>query len=228
MAGTLTPWSTSTFEIFDGTVKRGYDIDDKIEDMLVNIRARLDGIIDWTDSSATALNLKTSVVNDIFPVGTVLAYGGATAPNNFLICDGSAISRTTYSALFSKFSTTFGGGDGSSTFNIPDTRGIFIRGAGVNGTLTNANGTAFSATFGSYENDKMQGHVHKQNANETGKFISVSGGGTFNVSTGGGGLHNVGTTYTNAATVADGTNGTPRTGEETNPANLALNHIVKY
>jgi microcystin-dependent protein len=57
------------------------------------------------------------------PIGAQLAYGGATAPNGWLLCYGQAISRTTYSLLFAIIGTTYGIGDGSSTFNLPDKRG---------------------------------------------------------------------------------------------------------
>lgn len=53
-------------------------------------------------------------------VGTVKAYGGSTAPDGWLFCDGSAISRTTYAELFAVIGTTYGSGDGTTTFNIPN------------------------------------------------------------------------------------------------------------
>jgi microcystin-dependent protein len=62
------------------------------------------------------------------PVGTVVDYAGSSAPSKWLLCYGQAINRTTYSALFSALGTTYGVGDGSSTFNIPDLRGRVIAG----------------------------------------------------------------------------------------------------
>ena len=59
---------------------------------------------------------------DTFPIGAITPFGGITAPTNWLICDGSAISRTTYADLFSVIGTSFGVGDGSTTFNLPDLR----------------------------------------------------------------------------------------------------------
>ena len=62
--------------------------------------------------------------------GTIVYFAfdtGSTPPDGWLFCDGSAISRTTYSDLFAKIGTVFGSGDGSTTFNIPDTRGRFLR-----------------------------------------------------------------------------------------------------
>jgi hypothetical protein len=62
------------------------------------------------------------------PVGEVITFAGATAPTGFLICNGSAISRTTYADLFVVIGTMYGVGNGTTTFNLPDLRGEFIRG----------------------------------------------------------------------------------------------------
>ncbi len=61
-------------------------------------------------------------------IGAVVAYASGTVPPGFLLCDGQAVSRTTYADLFSIIGTTFGSGDGSTTFNVPDLRDQFIRG----------------------------------------------------------------------------------------------------
>lgn len=65
------------------------------------------------------------------PVGAVIPYAGSVAPSNWLLCDGSAVSRTTYASLFAITSTTFGVGDGSTTFNLPDLRSRIPVGAGT-------------------------------------------------------------------------------------------------
>jgi|TARA_R110001583_G_scaffold20056_2_gene77806 microcystin-dependent protein len=62
------------------------------------------------------------------PAGAVTPFAGASAPTGFLLCDGAAISRSTYSVLFTAISTTYGTGDGSSTFNVPDLRGRVVAG----------------------------------------------------------------------------------------------------
>lgn len=62
------------------------------------------------------------------PVGTVVSYAGASAPTGWLLCFGQAVSRTTYSELFTAISTTYGVGDGSTTFNLPDLRGRVVAG----------------------------------------------------------------------------------------------------
>jgi len=72
------------------------------------------------------------------PAGIVSAFAGVTAPAGWLMCYGQAVSRTDYSALFTALSTTYGSGDGSTTFNIPDMRGRAIAG------VDNMGGTAAS------------------------------------------------------------------------------------
>lgn len=64
-----------------------------------------------------------STVSGVFPAGIMAPYAGASAPTGWLLCDGSAISRTTYAALFAVIGTTYGAGDGSTTFNVPDLKG---------------------------------------------------------------------------------------------------------
>lgn len=74
------------------------------------------------------------------PIGTILPYGGTTAPSGWFLCQGQAISRTDYSDLFAVIGTAFGSGNGSTTFNIPDLRGEFLRGAGTNSHTNQGNG----------------------------------------------------------------------------------------
>ena len=72
------------------------------------------------------------------PTGTIVEYAGSVLPSGWLWCDGSAVSRATYANLFTAISTAWGSGDGSTTFNLPDKRGIVTAGTqsfGVNGTV---------------------------------------------------------------------------------------------
>jgi microcystin-dependent protein len=75
------------------------------------------------------------------PSGSITAFAGSSAPSGWLLCDGSAVSRATYAALFAAIDTTFGAGDGSTTFNLPDARGKNPVGAGsgsLSDTITEA------------------------------------------------------------------------------------------
>src|SRR5688572_13958247 len=60
--------------------------------------------------------------------GIAVPYAGSSAPTDWLLCDGSAVSRTTYANLFAVIGTTYGSGDGSTTFNLPDLRGRTVAG----------------------------------------------------------------------------------------------------
>jgi microcystin-dependent protein len=73
--------------------------------------------------------MSAQAAND--PVGAIMAWPSATPPSGYLACDGAAVSRTTYAALFAVIGTTFGGGDGSTTFALPDLRGRTPLGVGT-------------------------------------------------------------------------------------------------
>ena len=79
-----------------------------------------------TNTGASAPEWSTET--DLCPVGSIIMYGAAAAPTNWLLCDGSAVNRTTYADLFSAIGTTYGAGNGSSTFNVPNLQGVFPAG----------------------------------------------------------------------------------------------------
>jgi hypothetical protein len=102
-------------------------------------------------------DVMNEIKNSLLPVGSLISYAGATAPSGYLLCDGSAVSRTTYSDLFSVLSTTYGAGNGSTTFNLPDLRGRVPVGAGNDGTAANN----VSRTVGAKSGDtRLQSHSH--------------------------------------------------------------------
>lgn len=80
-------------------------------------------------ASTDAANI--SQINSVVPSGLIAIYGNATAPSGWLICNGAAVSRTTFSALFLAIGTAFGSGDGSTTFNLPDFTARFPAGVGI-------------------------------------------------------------------------------------------------
>jgi microcystin-dependent protein len=87
------------------------------------------------------------------PAGVISPYGGTAAPTGWLLCHGQAVNRTTYATLFAVISTTYGAGDGSTTFNLPDIRGRVVAGqddmGGVSANrLTNASGGLDGDTLG--------------------------------------------------------------------------------
>lgn len=127
----------------------------------------------------TALNVQLQELYDAIkkqasgavPSGTVVAYGAVDAPEGWLVCDGAAVSRTEYVELFDTIGTTFGVGDGSTTFNVPDLVGQFIRGADA-GSMAGSGGTT---------NHTHTSHTFQQSGNtETGgtadRLIRVTNG----------------------------------------------------
>jgi len=150
-------------------------------------------------------------------VGQIIATGSVTPPVGYLYANGSAVSRSQYADLFSVIGTTYGVGDGSTTFNLPNLQGVFARGAGTQ----TVGGITQAATLGATQGDQLQGHYH------TGGSIYkyLGSGGTFSVSTIGGAND---TNTSVGAPISDGTNGTPRTGTETHPANVAVAYHICY
>ena len=127
--------------------------------------------------------------NNIIPTGIILPFGGGpgvtpnpgtlqNVPDGWLLCSGAAVSRRAYSSLFTIIGTTYGVGDGSTTFNVPDVRGRVVAGkdydvGGLSNRLTtagsNIDGTAINASGG---NQLLQQHLH--NVTDPGHFHSVT------------------------------------------------------
>jgi len=115
------------------------------------------------DSAVTAAKIDSVSNGILIPIGGMLPYGGATAPSGFLLCDGAAISRTTYSALYAILGTKFGSGDGSSTFNLPNLVDKMPIGSG-NLYATGATGGEATHTLTTTE---MPSHSHSHNHTAT-------------------------------------------------------------
>lgn len=94
----------------------------------------------WTDIE--------NEVNALVPVGVILPYGGSTAPTGWLFSNGGAISRTTYANLFAVIGTTYGAGDGSTTFNLPNLTNLYIlNGLSVNTPAQYCRGNGLTMGF---------------------------------------------------------------------------------
>ena len=130
-------------------------------------------VIDVATTGATVtgdMNATTVKQNSfaLLPVGITFPYAGTSAPSGYLFCSGQAVSRTTYAALFAVTSTTYGVGDGSTTFNLPDLRGRVVAGkddmvGGSANRLTNAddglNGDTLGATGGGETQTLVTGNL---------------------------------------------------------------------
>lgn len=103
-------------------------------DALAGVDLWVGRVIYNTDSSKLQIWMGSAWINVGPRTGAIEAYGGATAPLGTLLCNGQAVSRSTYADLFAVIGTTFGPGNGSTTFNVPDLRGRFPLGKADSGT----------------------------------------------------------------------------------------------
>jgi microcystin-dependent protein len=149
------------------------------------------------DGAVTASKLGAGLA---VPTGAILDFAGTSAPTGYLGCDGSNISRATYAALFSAIGTTWGAGDGSTTFTLPDFRRRVAVGSGGTGTATlgNAVGNTGGAETHTLVTAEMPSHTHPNGGSATlanpsagaASSNAVQDDGTTTGSTGGDGAHN--------------------------------------
>lgn len=174
----------------------------------------------------TALQAATKQYVDTLtgaPAGVIMAFAGAAAPTGFLSCDGSAVSRTTYATLFAAIGTTWGAGNGTTTFNVPDLRGTFLRGSGTNATGSSSG--AVGQAVGTYAADTYLNHSHGvTDPTHTHTYLGISGG----VGVQGGSSFNGSGSLTSGASSTGLTVNTSTTGgTETKPKNYGVLYIIK-
>lgn len=145
------------------------------------------------------------------PAGLVMHFANSTAPTGWLECNGAAVSRTTYAALFTAIGTLYGVGNGTTTFNLPDLRGQFLRG------WDNGAGIDPARAIGSAQLDQFQGHQHSRQG---------FGSGTSPTGANGGGVA-AAIAVSGPPDTVNGTDGTPRSGSETRPRNIAMLPCIK-
>jgi microcystin-dependent protein len=198
------------------------------------------------DTSALAANavtlakLAAEITAKLVPSGSVLPYGGASAPSGYLLCDGSAVSRTTYSALYGVIGVKHGSGDGATTFNLPDYRGRFLRGydngagrdpdassrtamnsgGNTGDNIGSVQGDATALPNTTFTTDNPGDHTHGSDYPKGVQGVVVGGGSGNNVQGNGvaGGIYNAGN-HTHSVT-GGGDN-------ETRPTNATVNFIIK-
>lgn len=113
--------------------------------------------------------------SDNFPIGSIIAYGGTELPNNWLICDGSEVSRTAYKELFANIGTAYGEGDGSTTFNLPDMRGKVGVGLAPADTYFNTLGKTGGEKTHTLTIDEMPKHNHNiSRRTDTGSYFNIT------------------------------------------------------
>ncbi len=161
------------------------------------------------------------LIDALVPAGTVIHVAMSNAPEGYLAANGTAVSRETYARLFAAIGTTFGGGDGTTTFNLPDLRGEFIRG------WDNGRGVDGGRQLGSWQDSDNKLHAHEV-WNFTGTGRDTMGGYTFGVTKNNQGSYPAPTGFYHgqsdvktALTNVSGAN-------ESRPRNVSLLFCIKY
>lgn len=178
------------------------------------------------------------------PPGALFMWGTPTAPTGYLLCDGSPVSRVTYTTLFTLLGISYGAGDGVNTFNVPDLRGRFALGkaaAGTGSTLAGTGGAidhthstpAHTHTVsGTTANESAHTHTYSGTTSAGNSFQLVQNGldtnvaksdhtHTYSGTTSGGSAHSHGAGSLGADSGGSGTSGTA------NPPFLAVHYIIK-
>jgi len=163
------------------------------------VKVAIDMMIAAQGAAGTAMSL--------IPVGAAMPFFGGTVHAGFLKANGAAVSRTSYAALFAEIGIIYGVGDGYTTFNLPDSRGEFLRG------LDDARGVDAGRALGSWQKDVFKSHDHRYLPSGKAWVLGVGAGGNL-----GGGSS---TLALRLATELSG-------GTETRPRNLAIPFLIKY
>jgi len=183
--------STDTLDVSASAIKAlvaDYDLGtsgDKFGDLFLSGDASVDGAVSATgnvtganittltsdvsslETNLDAINGGRSSYDNLLPAGAVMPYAGASAPTGWLLCNGQAVSRSTYSDLFAICGSTYGGGNGSTTFNVPDMRQRFPLGkadSGEGSTLGGGGGVAVTGTSTSIGHTHGFSHTHDLSA----------------------------------------------------------------
>ncbi len=140
-------------------------------------------------------------------IGVITAFAMPTPPEGWLVCDGSAVSRTDYADLYAAIGTVWGHGDQIATFNLPDLRGEFVRGFDA------GRGVDADRVFASYQDDETKAHSHSNNG-QTGVINTY------------GDTHPYRLALAGSGTFAAGETG-EFGGVETRPRNVAMTYAIK-
>ena len=165
-----------------------------------------------TTAAAARANFGAQAASEL--VGMVAFFGHGAAPTGWLKANGAAVSRTAYASLFSVITTTYGVGDGATTFNLPDLRGEFPRG------WDDGRGIDSGRALGSAQGQQARDHSHRPWSGVTNHSQQVAAGSSYFALT----IGSVQNVDTSPASTLDA----PNFGNETRPRNIALLACIKF
>jgi len=191
------------------------------------------GIEDDNISPEANISLSKINISSLVPSGTIFPYGGTVAPSGWVLCNGAEYDTTgEYASLYKAIGTSFGS-SGSGKFNVPDTRGRFLRGVDKGAgndpdratrTASNVGGNTGDAV-GSVQTDGFKSHTHTQDQHRHAQNVVVASGGAFSYwSWTNNGMTESGTGVNTQYTTATNQN---TGGNETRPINLYVEYIIK-
>jgi microcystin-dependent protein len=168
--------------------------------------------------------------NGVVPAGAVFFFAMVTAPAGYLVANGAAVSRTTYANLFAAIGTLYGPGDGTTTFNLPNLNGQFLRGWDSSGSVDPGR------TFGSNQGQSFASHTHTATVTDPGHFHEtalvggppVFGAGSIQTGIAGAISTTLATTLTQAKQTGISVANANAGGSETRPVNVALLACIKW
>jgi len=171
----------------------------------------------YTDAAVAAIPAA-----DPFPAGAVAQFAMNTAPSGWLKANGALVSRTTYATLFTAIGTTFGVGDGSTTFGLPDLRGEFVRG------WDDARGVDAGRAFGSAQAEAFASHTHTGTTGSGGNTNGITGRTVGGAGTGENSVNTTVNAVTNSGAHTHSLTINATGGTETRPRNIALLFCIKH
>lgn len=199
--------------IADGILATATEVNQALNGISANVtNTNLNTLTAGASADADTLHTHPTITSASAPTSSIMAFPIDTPPTSWLECDGAAISRTTYSTLFAVISTMYGVGDGSTTFNIPDYQGQFLRGwdngAAVDPDAAGRDDRGDTTTgdnVGTKQADEFKSHTHNIVGNiATSDVFGARGSSGF--------------TYPTNATG----------GNETRPTNVNVMYCIKY